>query len=137
MGGAVRLEDLPDEVCPWCGKPFETRRTDQKFCSVACQIESVETFRKIVRREENRRAASGLTCRQCGAKFDGTRRTQLYCSDRCNQIAFNYRKRTGPAVCRHCGKPFVPTKPRQKFCSRSCCSLFHGLVPPWHRARNP
>lgn len=130
-----KLDDLPDEFCGWCKKPFETHRTDQKFCCIECRIMSVETFRKAVRREENRRAAKGLTCRQCGTTFNGTRRTQFYCSDRCNRIAFNYRKLKAPPVCRHCQQLFVPANPHQKFCSQSCASLARGALPPWHQSR--
>lgn len=124
----MRLEDFPDETCPQCGKAFESRRIDQKYCSARCRLLQNRKFRIAVCSEERRRARAGRTCPQCGVTFDANKGDQLYCSERCYRHAIydKRRKREGKVpladalaalMCQRCGGPIPGAKStRLKYC---------------------
>lgn len=83
----MRLEDLLDEVCAWCGKPFETNRASQKFCCGECRKQSQSTFWAHVRAEERRKANAGRSCKVCKTDLNTTDGGRHYCSKTCAEIA--------------------------------------------------
>jgi hypothetical protein len=87
----VRLEDLIDETCGWCRKPYEQSRLSQKFCCAECRRASDIHFWTGIRKEERRRANSGKTCPSCRRVFDAAHGKQVYCSLTCRQIEVNRR----------------------------------------------
>lgn len=110
----MRLEDIPDSVCPQCRQPFESWRMDQKYCSAECRAAARSKFTSEVTSEERRRARAGRTCRHCGEPFEAKRRDQVFCSHRCGN-AHTYERVRGyrPAEaraalrCEVCGEPIV------------------------------
>jgi hypothetical protein len=100
-GQPKRLEDLPDEVCTWCAKPFEQRTWNQIYCSPTCRnaakYDECEGWR--ARRREV------LTCRDCGAPIGhlAKHRHKSFC-DTCRRKRYlkrrqaDYAERIKPAI---------------------------------------
>ena len=93
----MKLDDLRDESCAWCGRPFEGKRYDQRFCCKTCKNAFHDRERNAARSEELRQARSGYVCPECGEPFDATRVNQIYCSKRCKtrEMLRRYRARLG------------------------------------------
>ncbi|GAB4352983.1 MAG: hypothetical protein Kow0026_10760 [Oricola sp.] len=120
----MKLEDLPDEICEWCGSGFETNRPTQRFCCEECRNSAKEARR--------RHPPEARTCPQCGGQFV-TRRInqQKYCSERCRYLhghafavavkAEELRRARAGKTCAHCGKTFdAKTRSDQIYCSERC-----------------
>jgi hypothetical protein len=110
----MRLEDIPDSVCPHCRQPFESWRMDHKYCSAACRIAARRKFMGEVIAEERRRARAGRQCRYCGKPFEAKRRDQVFCCRRCGQahryeLERGYRPAEAHAAmrCQCCGEPII------------------------------
>ena len=85
-------QDNPDKLmatCPVCGKEFVRKSPWQKYCSAACRY--VATYGK------SREYMKGRICRNCGAIFDASYGSQLYC---CNECRLEHTGRIKPAVVR-------------------------------------
>lgn len=54
-------------------------------------------------------------CEQCGKEYSPNRKTQKFCSEKC-QIRSRYK----PFNCIVCGKTFYSKHPNRKFCSNKC-----------------
>lgn len=70
------IDDLRDETCQYCAKPFETTRTDKKYCGLPCRrrvgYEERHGYRAL------RRAV--LECADCGSQIaDASRQDQKLC----------------------------------------------------------
>lgn len=137
----MRLEDFADEVCAWCQKPFETTRTDQKYCSYRCRRQSRSKFTTAVVAEERRLARAGRTCSHCGTTFDAGRRDQIYCSNACTRRAVYDRARARKGLpplaaalaalrCQRCGVPLTGAiKTDTKYC-RPCRRKISRMASP-------
>lgn len=88
--------------CWICGKHFQARRIDARYCSNACRQKayrrkkgSSSTMEEITAKRlfTKRHTGTMVECLFCGYKFsiDGTQGGKLYCSASCKQKA--YRKR--------------------------------------------
>lgn len=99
----MNLDDIPDEICAWCGKGFEARRITQKYCCEACQRKSRSAFTTAVVSEEKRRARAGKTCKQCGATFDPKKSDAIYCGKRCQHRAEYERRKERRRALRSAG----------------------------------
>jgi endogenous inhibitor of DNA gyrase (YacG/DUF329 family) len=115
-------------TCPVCSGQFMTRKTVQKYCSLACQVINNRAETKA-----NRAAAriSIRTCPGCGASFNRVGR-QLFCSRRC-AARIETRARLGIAdpglagTCWWCHAGFLLLDGRQFYCSAECASLVKSL----------
>lgn len=64
-------------ICKICGKNFEPRRHNQKYCSSVCYGES------LVRRQEAKRQGGGKICEYCGQIFKPRSEKSRFCSFDC------------------------------------------------------
>lgn len=103
--------------CPACGKKFETKNREQKYCSFSC-----------ARTKGNGKKPEMVSklCPNCGKLFfvkKSDHRVKnnsiMYCSKRC---ASDARKVGIFASCPVCGKMFYTT--RHTFCSRECALIY-------------
>jgi hypothetical protein len=114
------IDELSDEKCAWCAKPFTTTRTDKKYCCVECQQNA--WAQKISQDAAAKRAT--LRCSWCGAPIIGaTRKDAKYCSLKCRGEA-QYERRNGwraelrvRTICVGCGvnSPDAGDR-RRKYC---------------------
>lgn len=70
LGTARDPTPLPRIDCERCGRRFQPRAVNQRWCSVSCRV----------------RAVVGQTCQVCGAEFAG-RRSAKYCGAACYREA--------------------------------------------------
>lgn len=145
-GVRLRLEDLPGDACPACGKEIPlTRHVNAVYCSPECGIRARNAHVAA------RRAAlrTGLTCPECGSAFSAPRTlAQIYCSAECKARSMRRRWQAKPAsqasiarkrakeaaeraarasaarsclTCPECDVTFdAPKTRRQRFCSPRC-----------------
>jgi len=66
--------------CIKCGEEF-SGRSNRKYCSKQCQSRA-KASRRYWRNIE--KESFKLFCPQCGKEFAGTRKTQIFCSVKCN-----------------------------------------------------
>lgn len=129
----MNFDDLPDEICGWCGRGFTGIRYDQKYCCLECQHRSASAFKTAVAAEERRRARAGMVCERCGKPLDAGRSDVKWCSPACTNAAYRDRQRgfcNVPSQCVACGGPITGRRPDARYCSSSC----QGRAS-YHRAR--
>jgi len=109
-----------DLTCAMCGETFHSGSINpRRYCSSEC----VEKARSGRFNGEQR------MCEWCGDLYDATRRSQRYCSRKCNGRAANDRS---PALevrdikCDECGTSFQSKRSNARFCCRECAVTFHG-----------
>jgi predicted nucleic acid-binding Zn ribbon protein len=100
--------------CECCGKEFEGKRKESRFCSGKCQ----NLYYNRKRPSKSKRQAN-IKCMICGKEVTGKR--VFYCSDTClkksigNRMKRNREERKSPynlpkiiklIKCNKCGKPF-------------------------------
>lgn len=104
MNAPTSLDDLPDDICAWCGAGFTARLIWQKYCCEACRHASRAAFLKQVRRA----IWAGLKCRRCGEPIEGAiKASTRYCGPSCRTAAAWERKRgrLSDIRCMDCGGP--------------------------------
>lgn len=81
--------NIPIKTCIVCGKPFESTYStgrvayDRKYCSKACELKTIEDFKKDYEKQKTR------ICKTCGKEFqvpriaDGHFSETPYCSEEC------------------------------------------------------
>jgi predicted nucleic acid-binding Zn ribbon protein len=137
---------LPIRICPACGLPFPLYAApgpSPTYCSERCaSLVRTRTYNKRQRGhittprppEDYEQARINLhlsrgwpvpTCPECGRYFisDNPGRPAKYCSKRCRQRAWRYRRLPLYRTCHQCGKRYrVSPKRRgvQKYCSSRC-----------------
>ena len=110
-------------TCELCGATYIRRRSDGRFCSRPCAIESYTRQRRA-----NRPNVIPCTCAQCGTAFLGKylnwdRATNRFCSPECRKRWGNDRQpRVGPVqlVCAFCGVEFLGPR-KAPTDHRFCC----------------
>jgi hypothetical protein len=109
-----------DLKCAMCGATFHSGAVNpRRYCSSEC----------IEKARSGRFAGEQRMCEWCGELYDATRRTQRYCSRKCNSRAAQERV---PALhmrdvtCDQCGTVFQSKRSNARFCSRPCALVFHG-----------
>ncbi len=114
-----------NNVCAYCGKDFETRRKNKKYCSRECceeQHKESMRMRYVGKREKS--------CRFCGKtlpKFksyfcDGECRRRWHCVQKGLTQSYEETER----VCIVCGKHFFEYKQNRVTCSAECAKVYHG-----------
>lgn len=107
-------------VCAVCKSIYHSGAiTPSRFCSPDC----VERARSAAFTGEQR------VCEFCATPYAATRRTQRYCSRRCNNRACEARLPSAGErllACPECGTQFRSKRSNARFCSRDCATLFHG-----------
>ena len=88
--------------CEHCGKEFEPRRYNQKFCSYECKL-----------------AKASLKLKMRSKKF---LKAQLEITAEPNALAI--RRLDGESICMWCERPV--TAPHQHFCSDDCIVQFYA-----------
>lgn len=93
-------------TCSYCGKEFQSKGRDKKYCCRDCFHKS-----RIIYEDK--------TCEQCWAVFHPETPTQKYCSHKCLWLAQRVREEK---PCLICGKLFYSRKnwDKQKYCSKEC-----------------
>ncbi len=132
--------------CAFCGKEFNPRGTNRKYCSAEC------TYKEYKKRRQTRmnwliENRANKTCPVCGKEFKAHNLNQKYCSPECkhqvdikrDRVLYYTRRgrevperQSGPITCAFCGKEFEPTTYNNRFCSEQCKHLGHLR---WERAR--
>lgn len=106
--------------CVICGAVYSSpSKHPTRFCSSAC----------IERARSGAFAGESRACEYCGARYSAVRRTQRYCSKRCNCRAAEARSGQCAArnvACAHCGQSFRSSRTNARFCQRACALAFHA-----------
>ncbi len=77
----------PKKSCEHCGKSFEPRRSDQKYCDHRCRANS--------RYKRYRGSIVPRRCLQCASAIpDESNLSRQFCSPRCRQ-RYHYERRSG------------------------------------------
>lgn len=130
----------PDATCDECGKAFEQRRINHRFCSLSCQ--RAWHRRKNIRRlsEQRLKARTNCVCPVCEAVFTPPSITQKFCSRRCQRANVYQQRweqieaRLAALRCRDCGAPMPEA--RRVFTQRCVpCAREHDLAKRRERQR--
>lgn len=79
LKNGVRVAGQPIElVCECCGKTFQAKKCNIRFCSVKCRTKN---YRKRAAEKRSREC----TCANCGSVFTATRSDVKYCSTSCRE----------------------------------------------------
>lgn len=73
--------------CAICGKTFEGKRRDAKYCSSKCRNKGKAKTARDDYRRKNGIESNSKKCKYCGKMFDCTDFRQKYCSDTCRNKA--------------------------------------------------
>ena len=120
--------------CEYCGKEFEPRSWNQKYCSEECQQANNNLLMQVW---EAKAVPKEKTCSHCGGKFTG-KPSQKYCSRSCKEKAHQKREQEKLKVvkvkksCLNCGREYLTDDAEVCFCSTRCSLEYHGLVPREH-----
>lgn len=93
----------PVRICTWCGKEFDGRSANAKYCCKECgylaraarehekYIEMQQTpegrDREVVRRQKRERTLTKKICAICGKEFEAKNPVTKYCGDECRKKA--------------------------------------------------
>lgn len=121
------MPKLYDYICEQCGKPFQNRKKNKKFCSVECMYEN----RKQKRLKENAWTEEIRFCQECGKSFKPVYKPQKYCSKSCSMFVRGREKtktNTYQTKCSWCEKEFTRILSQKgktgDFCSVKCGEAF-------------
>src|SRR5581483_4475491 len=105
--------------CAWCGAEYHSSAAHPtRFCSSIC----IEAARSGAFAGEVRK------CELCGTEYTARKRSQRYCSKKCNDRASQQRPsiEVRTVECADCHKSFKSKRSNARFCSRECALIFHG-----------
>jgi hypothetical protein len=113
-------------ICQACGKGFEARKREAKFCSIPCSNRAKKYEPKPRK------------CEHCGADFLSLRKTRKFCSRACsNRSAW---AETKTRACRHCGTSFPlrgAIDANRQHCSQRCAKTHNAKrIKDW-QAEHP
>lgn len=77
----MNLDDLPDDLCAWCGKPFVSKQYRQRFCSTKCNKAEWSHKKNEQIKEERRQARTDYVCPECGVTFTPSRVDAIFCCE--------------------------------------------------------
>lgn len=107
-------------VCRICGGVYHSGALHPSgFCSQRC----IDAARSGAFAGDERR------CEHCAEAYTATKRSQRYCSRRCNSRATEARaaeRRPRELTCAQCGAAFTSTRSNARFCNRPCALAFHA-----------
>ena len=83
------------KVCPNCGKEFDAKGPNAKFCNPKCQREFKKKESQIVVEK---------VCKNCGKAFKTADNRKEYCCEEC--LKNSKKKPIKTKVCPNCGKVF-------------------------------
>ncbi len=109
-------------TCEFCKLSYPIRyRKSQKFCSKSC-YKQTHTIKYSIQAKFKRVKPSSRICAHCPKIFTPRNNYALYCSKRCQQLAWETRRKPSKhnKDCLNCGKKFVVTKPQRLYCSAYC-----------------
>lgn len=84
-------------VCEGCGKTFESKRSNTRFCCPACR-------ERVYRRQAAENRSRKCICESCGKAFTTARKDVKYCCDACKKEANRQRQRERNAAKRAVGE---------------------------------
>lgn len=99
--------------CAWCGKDFESKYFNTKYCSIECR-----ELNKKMNGTDFSKYPIPKNCKVCGKKFMANSTGTKYCSDDCRELAM--KKRLKKLTCAICGKEFESVKCNARYCSQEC-----------------
>lgn len=133
----LRLEDLADDGCLWCGAKISlahARSWIRQYCSTRCANAFHNNLRKAAELEA--KGKQDRHCAHCRALMPSSKRADaIYCSASCKRRVLNARwqqrcreqapavqQQREPTACRCCGGMFTPRQmvPPQVLCSQAC-----------------
>lgn len=129
----MRLDDLDDDRCAQCSKPFVPIRVTNVYCSYSCRIKA-----KYWR---NKAPVEECTCPWCGGAFMPKTMWQKYCSKPCASRALAEYTSAGPRRARRealrCESCDGPTKGAVRVTARFClpCRRLHEAAQQRRRWR--
>ena len=108
--------------CANCGKEFEKKSHNSRFCSPKCKRHALYEASKTRKEKIDLSKPRTLNCKQCNKEFTTSAPKALYCSIRCrdNWKYENIRKKGKTRSCLECGKEY-PTS-HKRYCSIKCRS---------------
>lgn len=103
------------KICPKCGKEFDAKGPNAKFCNPKCQREFKKKESLIVVEK---------VCKTCGKTFKTADNRKEYCCEEC--LKNSKKKHIQLKICPNCGKVFEPKSSRTIFCCRDCYEVFES-----------
>lgn len=103
------------KVCPNCGKEFDAKGPNAKFCNPKCQREFKKKESQIVVEK---------VCKNCGKAFKTADNRKEYCCEEC--LKNSKKKPIKTKVCPNCGKVFEPKSNRTIFCCNDCTEIYES-----------
>lgn len=103
------------KVCPNCGKEFDAKGPNAKFCNPKCQREFKKKESQIVVEK---------VCKNCGKAFKTTDNRKEYCCEEC--LKNSKKKPIKTKFCPNCGKVFEPKSNRTIFCCNDCAEIYES-----------
>ena len=85
------MNDSKRCFCQRCGKEFEKKAPNQKYCSIKCQKEMRKVIDRENARQEREASKQPKECPVCGKIFIPNRLHQKYCNGKCMRIMANRR----------------------------------------------
>lgn len=106
-------------ICENCGKEFQNKTFNQKFCSYRC--------REKARAEKSKSEKVLRKCKNCGKEFSVNSSNELkkFCSKKCCN-SFSHKMNPPPKkekvlrICKTCGKEFYAGIHNYFYCSEEC-----------------
>ena len=133
----LRLEDLADDGCLWCGAEISmahARSWMRRYCSRRCTNAYHNNLRKAAELEA--KGNQDRQCAHCRVLMPASKRAgAIYCSSACKRRVLNARwqqrcrerapavqQQRKPTACRWCRRVFTPRQmvPPQVLCSQAC-----------------
>ena len=78
------------QTCHICGKEFQSKANNARYCSRECKLE-IKRRRRISLRGPSK--VFSKTCERCGETFEASTANKKYCSQECYRLATVERKR--------------------------------------------
>lgn len=143
---AAEAADEPEWICEVCGEAIPIdRRRGSKTCSEECREERNRRRSLRVYWETKKfKPEQDWKCAWCGKEFTPNRRSQRFCSVRCQEARKRAVRRGeaepvnltpgmanrsyGTGECVICGEPFIKRSHRAVTCSEACRKVYSGKV---------
>lgn len=104
--------------CPNCGKEFDAKGPNTKFCCPKCQRDFKKKEKQAVQ------TVFEKVCPTCGKTFSTVRKNKVYCCEACRMESLIKQPRD--VSCLNCGKVFQVGKGKQLFCCSDCQQIYQS-----------
>lgn len=122
-GYALARQIAPSKQCAWCGNPYRSRYSSQRFCSVDCTHawQKEEGKQHRLDRLPKPRIVYEKQCPGCGVEFETAKASLVYHSSKCR---YKHKELVplAPVRCAECHRYFIPKRGRGRRAKRLYCS---------------